>query len=368
MKKDYFASTALAAVLAAGLAGGAGIATAQTSKPTLTLGGSTEQEFGYGENKDQPQFDGFDQISEGEIHFNFSTTLDNGLKVSGRVELEGNTSSDQIDEHFMRLTGSFGEVTLGSEDNMANRLSVEPPQLGIGISEIDNWVEENGVKGFLTQDFDNASNDSEQIQYLTPSFGGFRAGVSYIPTWDQDVNNTPASKTAQYSEGVAAGIVFQRKFGAVNVETGINYLTFNDGPSAATAIGSPESINAGIKLGIGGFEIGVTGGTVDDMLRSEGTSSEFEDGEMYEIGIGYGQGPWKISVTYHHGEAEGLKSNPDDNVSDLFLIAGEYRLGPGVKVHGNLFYADWQGEDVDTATSTDDNEGFGAVIGFKVSF
>lgn len=370
MKKIYLASTALAGVVALAAMGGMSTAHAQAKKVQLTISGSTEQEFGYGENSELGVAD-FDQRSDAEIHFNFRTTLDNGLKISGRIELEGNTSSDQIDENFMRLSGSFGEVTLGSDDNVANRLSVEPPQAGIGIADIDKWIDENGVGGFLNQDFDTPAEDAEQIQYVTPDFGGFQAGISYIPAFDSDTNNTPASQTDGYSQGWALGAVFSRDLGQVSVEVGANYLTFMDGPAAATsAKGEPEVYNAGIKVGFGGFEVGITGMWVDDMFRdpSDGATSALEDGEMFEIGIGYGAGPWEVSATYHRGESDGLESNTADDESDLFIVSAVRKLGPGVKVHGNVFYANWDGEDVDTAASTDDNDGIGVTFGIKISF
>ena len=370
MKRGLLATTALAAGLTFTASGIANTASAQSAKPSLTLSGSSEQEFGYAENDGRLGRVGFDQHSDGEVHFNFKTTLDNGLKISGRIELEGNTSSDQIDEHFMRITGSFGQITLGSDDNVANGFSIEPPQEGIGIADIDKWVHEQNVDGFLNQDYDNASEDSEKVSYVTPSFAGFKAGISYIPAWDQDSNSSPASQTAQYSSGWAFGLNYEGKMGGVSIEAGVNHLTFTDGPSAAMAIGDPRSTNAGVKLGFGGFSIGVTGGWVDDMRQGTGSDSELEDGTMYEIGVGYGQGPWGVALTYHHGEVDGLTSDPDKDESDLILLAASYKLGPGVTVHGNVFHADWQGEasDSDTATTADGNDGTGAVVGIKVSF
>lgn len=106
MKYEFRATTAVAAVLALSAVAPAALA---QEKPKLTLGGFTTQDFGFSENDGTSGFkDGFDQKSDTEVHFNFSTTLDNGLKISGRIELEGNTSSDQIDENFLRLSGSFG--------------------------------------------------------------------------------------------------------------------------------------------------------------------------------------------------------------------------------------------------------------------
>ena len=138
MKKQLLTITAVAA---AGVLTVSGAALAQ--KPSLTLGGSTEQIFGVGNDDDaftavSGKRAGFDQQSDGEIFFNGAVTLDNGIKIRTRVELESNTESntagetanvahtsqgDTIDEHWMRISGSFGEIRLGSGDAAAQAMT-----------------------------------------------------------------------------------------------------------------------------------------------------------------------------------------------------------------------------------------------------
>lgn len=59
-----------------------------------------------------------DVTSDSEIHFNGRTTLDNGITLGFRLELEGNTAADQIDESYMFVEGGFGRVELGSLNNV----------------------------------------------------------------------------------------------------------------------------------------------------------------------------------------------------------------------------------------------------------
>ena len=79
MKKSLLATTALAALGAVAVAGPAVAA----EKIKVSVGGYMEQWFGFADNKNNvaPNTDGFDQQSDGEIHFKGSTTLDNGIKV-----------------------------------------------------------------------------------------------------------------------------------------------------------------------------------------------------------------------------------------------------------------------------------------------
>ena len=132
MKKHLLTSTAL---VAAGLM--AVSAPAIAGSKSLVLKGDTRQLIGVGENDDA--FDaqlngatatnagqrvGFDQQTDGEIHFVGSVTLDNGIKIKTNVQLEANSAAvdsgnDDIDEHWMRISGSFGEIRLGTMDDAA---------------------------------------------------------------------------------------------------------------------------------------------------------------------------------------------------------------------------------------------------------
>ena len=64
----------------------------------IKLGGYSTQYLGYASqnNLDPGDFTGPDIKSDTEIFFVGDTTLDNGLSIGVNVQLEGNTSSDQI--------------------------------------------------------------------------------------------------------------------------------------------------------------------------------------------------------------------------------------------------------------------------------
>jgi hypothetical protein len=48
-----------------------------------------------------------------EVYFSGETVLDNGLTVGARIELEGQTSGDQIDSVYAYFSGGFGQVRFG---------------------------------------------------------------------------------------------------------------------------------------------------------------------------------------------------------------------------------------------------------------
>ena len=64
-----------------------------------------------------------------EVYFLGETVLDNGLTVGARVELEGQTSSDQIDAVYAYFSGGFGEIRFGDTGEAMAQLCYVAPQL-----------------------------------------------------------------------------------------------------------------------------------------------------------------------------------------------------------------------------------------------
>src|SRR5262245_47039925 len=78
-----------------------------------------------GELGNEHNTDGF--FNDAEVYFQGSTTLDNGLEVGARIELEGENDNDQIDEAWVYFSGGFGEVRLGSDDDALAGACLLPP-------------------------------------------------------------------------------------------------------------------------------------------------------------------------------------------------------------------------------------------------
>src|ERR1044071_5561253 len=51
-----------------------------------------------------------------EVWFKGETTLDNGLTVGARIELEAENANDQIDKSFIYWSGGFGKGQIGSQE------------------------------------------------------------------------------------------------------------------------------------------------------------------------------------------------------------------------------------------------------------
>lgn len=366
MKKLLLSGTALAA---AGLA--AGVAAPAQAQIELGLGGYMQQFVGYansdtdyGSNDDA--FSGFDVKSNTEIWFAGTATLDNGLQFGVNVQLEGNSNaSDQIDESFLFVEGSFGRFNIGSENSAGYLMTYAAPNVGLGVSSSSNLTgflpnaAANGAgAGFFRAPLGTTyveldrTNDSEKITYFTPRFSGFQFGASYIPEPGQDNYQQVDEETVSFRDGFSLGANFVESFGGFDIAVSGRYDWADD-----KATGSdPQVWSAGINLGFAGFTVGGSYADADDM--------DANSGRGFDVGASYETGPWGVSVTYFNGKADGpgTVTAPDDAEYQAYEGAVAYALGPGITTFGSVAFQDLE------ASDGNETETWSVVGGFKLRF
>jgi hypothetical protein len=355
MKKILLGSTAL---VAAGLMAAPAV---QAEDPIqLGVGGYMEQWFGYG-SSDIADRDHLDQKSDSEVFFLGSTTLDNGIQFGVNVQLEGNSTGDQIDESYAFIEGNFGRILIGSENSAGYIMGVAAPNVGIGINSGDqgDWVPVDADGGLFRKtlgatSLENAGvNDANRLTYFTPRFGGIQGGISYTPDSGED-DNTQPSENASYHNGLDVAVNFTQSFGGFDVAAfGRAGIASND----ATGGDDPTVFGTGVNLGFAGFTVGGSYGLQEDAGADEGQS--------FDLGVSYGTGPWGVSLTYFNGEADGAAGGGDEELQTV-EAAASYALGPGIKVVGSVGWNDFS----DDESGADDasNDGFWIVSGIKLSF
>ncbi|SOC17368.1 porin [Thalassospira xiamenensis] len=352
MKKILFASSAIVAVAFAGQA-------SASEKIKLSVGGYMEQWAGIAD-----QEDAFDDVnafqSDTELYFSGSTTLDNGIEVGAKIELEGETSGDQIDEQFLYVQGSFGRVNLGEEDGPAGDMAVTAPAVGpVGVNDGDlaNWVSVNAMPDTVWDD-----GDDPKITYYTPVLGGFRAGIAYTDSDDAENTNgnTENSTNGQLTTG-----------GNEVVSIGLSYDADFDGVSLSlAAVGEKKReghwVSVGTNVGFGNFTVGGSYGVKsDDYDRFDGQAKLYDDTVGYDIGVSYAMDAASVSLSYAHGDIYTGTASTAGNEIDTVDLGLAYTLGAGVTWKSSVFWFDDEGRAAGTA---DDNDGYGVVTGLKLDF
>jgi predicted porin len=334
----------------------------------------------------------FDQWSDKEIHFNGRTTLDNGLTVGFRIELEGNTdASDQIDESYMFIEGRFGRLELGSLNNVQYRMGYNAPE-----AQTRPWSNEGNIFNVLANNtgsplFDSMlgttrsrffDNDSEKINYYTPRFEGFQFGLSYIPNSAQDRNGAPDPISTAYSRGWAAAANFVRTFGAFDIAASAGYMTWQKAAIGVTGSNDdPSQYNFGLQVGYAGFKVGGSYGKIKDgrsgssgtnaAASTAGTGVNGVDGRAWDAGIMYTFGPAAVSLNYIDGRNDDgnvvTGTGGGDDKFTMLSLAGKYTLGPGVSLEANLWTAKLEANGTGGLPNSD-NKGTGGVVGVVLVF
>ncbi|MEQ8389983.1 MAG: porin [Thalassospira sp.] len=346
MKKILFATSALVAVAAAG-------SVQASEKIQLEVGGYMEQWAGVadqdvGESKNAFQ-------SDAEVHFSGKTTLDNGIEVGAKIELEAETSTDQIDEQYLFVNGGFGQVKLGKDDSAADSLAITAPSVGpVGVNDGDltNWVD-----AYLI-DTVPSSGDQNRVTYFTPNLGGFQAGVSYA---DDNQRNGSGGYNGTDGTGdniVSAGVSYQGDFDGVSF--GVSATGENQGEGNWYGVGA--------TVGFGNFVVGSSWGHIEDDYAQGENSRTAGDTDAYDVGVSYAMDAAKVSLSYAYAEygnrqvgSTTATSTGEMSTVDLGLA---YTLGAGVTWKSSVF---WFDDEADSAAISD-NDGFGAVTGLVLAF
>ena len=354
MKKILFASSAIVAIAAAG--------TAQASEPIkLSLGGFMEQWAGFSD-EDRSGSGGRNNAfqSDTEVHFSGETTLDNGIQVGAHIELEGETSSDQIDEQFLYINGGFGRFEIGKNDSAADSMALQAPAVGpVGVNDgdLDIWVD-----AYLI-DTIRSSGDQNRVTYFTPSLGGFRLGASYADdsgkngSFDNEVAGGEVGGLHSDSSGDGDSIIS----GALAFDHDFNGVALG---LSATGEHSDDGYwyGFGSNVGFGNFTVGASYGHTED---DYGLNKTNQDLDAFDVGVSYAMDAATVSLSYGYEEVD---NSGDISTVDLGMA---YVLGAGVTWKSSLYWFDQDADAVNLAGDdgiTNDNDGYGFVTGLRLDF
>jgi len=161
--------------------------------------------------------------TDSELTFHISETLDDGMTVGAKWDLE---STGGADEAYVYAESGFGKVIIGSDDSAAAQLAVGAghttvPDQGAGPSSGGNTVAgDNG--------------DEDKIVYISPDLGGAQVGISYAP--DASAENTGGLAAKNKSE-ITLGANWSGDFDGISVTAGLGYANDKGTDLTETSIG-----------------------------------------------------------------------------------------------------------------------------------
>lgn len=303
--------------------------------------------------------------SDAEIYFLGKTTLDNGLTVGTRVELEGEQKTgDQIDAAFVYFQGGFGELRIGSQNSALAAQCVTPVggtnNFGAFSQDtINNNAFVGEFSGSATVcegvDTENATNGAngkaQKLVYLTPSFGGFQLALSWTPNDNHEAGNGHVVMN-QVTKGdqkqiIDAYVNYNHDFDGVSVAWGGggSWALDTNGPNSHTK----QFYQTGLNLTFGNFAVG---GAFEYMRHIESAGLTNSGGDFWVAGGGlsYTLDAWIFGAQYSYSHIEDVGGTQGDNrrVHQAVLTA-QYALGPGIGLDAELGYAHANGSATDGA-------------------
>ena len=380
-KKLLLGSTALIAVSL--------VSSTASAQIEMRLGGFMNQWFGFGDNDSQYNLQDVDQWSNTEVFFLGQGTTDNGLTFGVNIQLEGNTTGDQIDESFLFLSGNWGRFLIGSENSAGYLMTITAPNVALPINSGSQTQHIalpalNGGEIFRSP-FGSTTiepardNDGQKLTYFTPRFSGLQLGVSYLPDVDDTGGdrNSLIADTDAYTNGISVGVNYDNEFDGVGVQAsgGFFYAEAPNGLGVVTTAGGNTvdlgedfigySVGAGVSFG--GFTVGGSFAEVTEgVLEVVGTDVTTTEGYGFDVGVSYEQGPWAVSGTYFFGQQDSLFDIGDEDEHESYVVGGRYNLGASIALLASAGFTDFEGED--GTTSLDDNDGFFITGGIGIRF
>lgn len=362
MKKLLLMTTAVA-----GLAFAPAAAQAEID---LDLGGYFKGYAGY-TDQDLGGFDEFGIKRESEIHINGETTLDNGLTVGARFEVQTEADGgagagvNDTEESYIYFSGNWGRVNFGAEDGAAYLLQIAAPSADSNIDGIDPDIEfVNFAATTVTPlNYELApTQDADKVTYLSPKISGFQVGASWAGDSIQDgLGSGLAGQTADTS-GSAAGTLhdvieiaarYDGEVNGVGFHLGGGYVNADQSDASADS-GSYDGWNVGLKLDIGAFGLG---GSYSEQENFTGTG---DDSDVVVVGADYVTGPYKFGVSYFNSETDVAAANDE---IERFSAGAGYTFGPGMSFRGSVHLYD-----IDDNVAAGDNDALAVVLGTDIQF
>jgi predicted porin len=295
---------------------------------------------------------------ESEVFFLGTTTLPNGISVGVDIQLEGETSPDQIDESYVWFEGLFGKLQIGSKDPASDALLFGPPVPlpGHGVNSPNLFHVAAGTNLVGTsQTFVNQTFDSDKVTYFTPRWQGFQLGLSYTPdnTEELGFGFRPDMNAGQFSEAIEGGGNWIGRAGPVDI-----------GVHVAVGHGEREVGGPGLddrrQWGAGG-QLGWRGLVLGASFRQDDLGVSGSDRLDWNLGAAYTTGPWTVAAAFAHGEVD-LPTGGEDELDHL-EVGARYLVGPGITLAAGMQYVDF-----DSPRASARNQAWLGLVGTEVAF
>ncbi|AIF81190.1 hypothetical protein I862_03145 [endosymbiont of Acanthamoeba sp. UWC8] len=394
----------------------------------LKLGGSLNTQAGYVQQKEAFRYKTPTRADSGKLNSSaivndtkIKIEVDgdyNGLKYGGAIKLYADTSrakngsKDIADSVMTYVESGFGRIEAGSHGGATDKMKVSAVSIAKATGGIDGdykfWIHQNTSQReanpnpakrefesyediFVSDPYlavgTEITSKANKISYYTPSFNGFKAGVSYAP--DSEAKGTIANAKMHtrkndrglgYTNIVELALQYEQSFDEFEFNTS---LLFQHGKAKKYIV---EGVEKGRKK-LNAWEVGAlikyqgfsVAGSYIDWGKTGATTAKVAGqkygASLWNVGAAYETDKFGASVTYYESKrgatvswnrtADAFVDNPASEYNKLKVVSlgVEYKLAQGL-----MPYAEATHFKHDRAGTVKDNKGQVYLAGVKVSF
>jgi outer membrane protein OmpU len=268
---------------------------------------------------------------DAEIVFKAKGKTTNGLSVGMQIQLEGATESDQIDEHYIYVSGDFGKLELGAENSGAQKLQVFAPRFAGWKTYDNNFGTWSSVAKYEKPSHDNYSADANKLTYYSPKVSGLQFAYSVTPSSENKNGAGTDALLAEldgdktHEDVQSFGFRYTGRLGGLKLEASVTSET-GDYIKAGENEGEMEETAYGLSLSSGRLTFGGTH-FVSDEAKAGGN-----DWEVTHVGLAYRYSKDTTFGLAMHTQKD-TKTDSNANMdTDITVVGGATKLGSGVKL------------------------------------
>ena len=332
MRKLLLSTTALAT--AAALTAGAAVADVSISAAT---------EWSYNSRSSLVTAnDGTTFGTDSEIAFTFSNKTDSGLDISYTVELESDATSaggadNMVDESSLSISGGFGKVVLGMNDDVGDNYGIEAED---AVAE-ESTPTVTSASIATDTDISTLSGDANKISYHLPAIGGLTAGVSFTD-----------SGAVGATDSTVIGFNYKMEAGGSTVTIG-----GVKGTTESATLVDTEAQNLGVKL---------VSGNITFIAAQSTLQSNDEDIAASGFGVSYTMANGMVLGAYS------MTSDDDLDTAEQYSKNGvelQYTIAAGLSAVINIDNYEYTAATTpDTTGTTINDQGTNTKFTLKASF
>ena len=322
-------------------------------------------------------------------------SIDNDPKYGAMIKLNANTSkskkeiltngkSNFAEQTMIYLENGYGRIEAGSYTGISNAMKINASTFASATGGINGdsqyyWNKSTSHTSTVFLQTPNLPTNelstvginginATKINYYTPEFSGFRAGISYIPD----------SKT--YGKIGSDNNVRKDEDGFENIiETGLSYTgeVNNIGIKLAAVSefgknkkSTNKNLNAwdvGMNVSYQGVIIGVSYGSWNKYNVPKTYNNQYAKTNYWTTGIGYEYGPISTSIT-HLQSKMGIIANQKVNTLRNTVFGLDYKIASGLLPYFEFASFKMKDKSSTKEKSNKDDKGYLFIIGMNLKF